>query len=45
MKKTFGGDLEVGLIKKGDNKANTITAEELYEFINFNEFDTFDPLK
>lgn len=41
----FGVDLEVGLIKKGDNKAAKITADELYEFINFNEFDDFDPIR
>lgn len=45
MKKFFGSELEVGLIKKGENKAARLTSEELYEFINFNEFDNFDPIK
>jgi hypothetical protein len=35
----------VGLIRKGDNRPAKITAEELYEFINYNEFDEFDPLR
>ncbi len=41
----FGSELEVGLIKKGDGKAGKISVDELYQFINFNEFDNFDPLK
>ena len=45
MKKMFGGELEVGLIKKGDSRPGNITADQLYEFINFNEFDNFDPLR
>ncbi len=36
MKEVFGAELEVGLIKKGDNKPGKITDEELYDFINFN---------
>lgn len=45
MNKLFGVELEVGLIKKGDNRPSKITAEQLDEFINFNEFDDFDPIK
>lgn len=41
----FGGELEVGLIKKGDNRPGNITVDQLYDFINFNEFDNFDPLR
>ena len=30
MKGMFGSELEVGLIKKGDNRAGNISADELY---------------
>lgn len=45
MKKFFGSELEVGLIKKGENRPARLSAEELHEFINYNEFDNFDPLR
>lgn len=41
----FGGELEVGLIRQGEGKSGYLSAEELYEFINYNEFDGFDPIR
>jgi hypothetical protein len=44
VKEMFGGELEVGLIRQ-EGKSGYLSAEELYEFINYNEFDGFDPIR
>ena len=44
MKNMFGSELELGLIKKDDVKYSRITSQELFQFINYNEFDHFDPI-
>ncbi len=45
MKKFFGSELEVGLIKKGENRPSRLSAQEIHEFINYNQFDNFDPIR
>ena len=45
MKEMFGSELDLKLLKKDNDDFMDVTSDELYEFINFNEFDGFDPAR
>ena len=41
----FGSQLDLSLIKKDNENLQEVSSEELYEFINYNQFDGFDPTR
>ncbi len=42
MKELYNHDFDVSLMTETNNK--TISPQEMYDFINYNEFDSFDPI-
>lgn len=43
MKELYNHDFDVSLMTEANNK--TISPQEMYDFINYNEFDSFDPIQ
>ena len=43
MKDLYNHEFDVSLMTEANSK--TITAQEMHDFINYNEFDQFDPIE